>query len=114
MTGIITVTEDQDWQAWNWAYHCLMDQVLELVTSDERVANFVETAKWNHGLEIPEMVREEPELAEIVLCALKRVAQSCSAGQIPAKVEGRLLDEEHQQRFRQVTHELATMLSELQ
>jgi hypothetical protein len=113
MAGTITVAEDQEWRVSNWAYRCLMDQVLDMLTSEQRVANFVEVAKWNHGLDIPEMLREEPELARPVLGALKTAAQTCSEGQVPAKVDGRVLDEKSQQQFRQATLELATMLSGL-
>ncbi len=111
MAGTITVAEDREWQVSNWAYRSLMDRVLELVAGEPQIAHFIEITKWNHGLDIPAMQIDEPEIAGPVLRALKSAAQSCSEGTATAKVDGRVLDEESQRQFREATHELTTMLS---
>jgi hypothetical protein len=113
MAGTITVAEDQEWQVSNWAYRSLMDCALELVAGKPPIAHFLEISKWNHGLDIPVMQQDEPEMAGAVLRALKSAAQSCSEGTVTAKVDGRVLDEESQRQFREATNQLATMLAGL-
>jgi hypothetical protein len=113
MAGTITVSENQEWQVSNWAYRSLMDCVLEMVAGESTTAEFIEMSKWNHGLDIPLIQQEEPELAGSVLFALKRAAQSCSEGGFATKVDDRVLDEESQRQFREATNQLSTMLSGL-
>ena len=110
MAGIITIADGQDWYVSNWVYWNLMDQVLEMVAGEPAVAHFVEVSKWNHGLDIPEMLKEETEIAGPVLCALNNAAQRCSEGSVTAKVDGRVLDDESQRQFRETTGELVAML----
>jgi hypothetical protein len=113
MAGTITVKEDQEWQVSNWAYRSFMGSVLEMVAKESPIAKFIEVSMWNHGLDIPMMQQDEPELAGPVLLALKKAAQSCSEGSFTAKVDDRVLDEEAQRQFREATNQLATMLSGL-
>ena len=90
-----------------------MDCVLKMVAGEPPLAQFIETCKWNHGLDIPVMKVDEPEMTVLVLRALKSAAKSCSEGSVTAKVDDRVLDEESQRQFREATHELSTMLSGL-
>jgi hypothetical protein len=113
MAGTITVAEGQEWLVSNWAYRSLMDCVLEMVAGEPPIAQFIEIAKWNHGLDIPAMQQDEPELVGPVLHALKNAAQNCSEGTVMAKVDGRVLDEESQRQFREATNQLSKILSRL-
>ena len=113
MAGIITISDEKRWEVSNWAYWNLMDHVLGLLITASHAARFVETCKWMQGLDISLMQQDEPELAGPVLLALKRAAQSCSEGSVPAKVDDRVLDEEAQRQFREATNQLFTMLSGL-
>lgn len=110
MAGIITVSEGREWQVSNWAYRSFMDCVLEMTNCEPSIARLIEICKWNHGLDIPVMQRDEPEMVGHVLRALKSAAQSCSEGKFTATVDGRVLDEESQRQFREATYELTTML----
>jgi hypothetical protein len=111
MAGIITIKEHLMWTKSNWVYWNLMDQVLEIVKNDPTVAYRVEQSKWMQHLGIPSMIKDETELADTVLTALKTAAQRCSEGQIAAQVNGRVLDDVSQRQFREATGELLTMLS---
>jgi len=113
MSGIITITTEQDWMASNWIYWNLMDQIRNLVSDEADVLHFVEQCKWMHGLDIPEMKNSGMVFYDSVIIALQSAVQMCALGTVVAKVDGRILDDESQRQFRQATHDLAVMLSAL-
>ena len=112
MAGIIRASEKRTWSAANWAYWGLMDHVIDAFSQDPQTVRLVEECKWMQCLSVPLLREDYPESAEDVVVTLKSVAERCASGDLPCKVEGRLLDDSSQWQFREAMHELVSMLRE--
>src|SRR5262249_50749338 len=112
MAGIISVTDDKDWSAANWAYWSLMDHLVDAFIEDPDTARRMEGCKWMQSLSIPMLRKENPELAIRVLTKLKSVAERCAAGDLGCMVEGKPLDDAGQKQFRETMSDLVSMLGE--
>lgn len=112
MAGIISVTDEKDWSAANWAYWSLMDHLIDALVEAPDTARRVEGYKWMQSLSIPMLRRENPELAKKVLTELRSVAERCAAGDLVCMVEGKPLDHASQTQFRECMNDLVIMLSD--
>jgi hypothetical protein len=112
MAGIVRITDEKSWSVANWVYWGVMDHVLDALASDPTVAHRVEGCKWMQILSFPLLRSDDAALAERVLTALETVANKCADGTLSCKVDGRILDDDSQQQFREATHELVVMLGE--
>jgi hypothetical protein len=112
MAGIISVTNEKDWSAANWAYWSLMDYLIEAFAKDPEVAHRLEVCKWSHWLGFPSLREEDPKMAEKIFGALKTVAKRCAAGELVSMVEGKPLDDTSQKQFRETMNDLVSILGD--
>lgn len=111
MAGFITLDSDRCWSARNFIYWQIVDYLLEALSAEEPgLVESVRESRYMQSLEFALVREENGAWHELTLDRLAAVAQRCARGELPCRVEGRMLDGTSQSQFQHAAAELAKMI----
>lgn len=113
MAGFITYDiskPDCTWSSANWVYTSFLDHVIELFSDDADVVHRLTSSKYNQSMSLSRLMEEDSELYGRILDAFKCVCEQVANKNCLASVNGKVLEEESQNQFRESIEGLSALI----